>query len=56
MRRESFAKLTDLLHQHINDTYAIVIRQGVDAGVFEAPDIALAARQVRAIVEGGFLQ
>jgi AcrR family transcriptional regulator len=56
VRRESFAKLTELLHQHINDTYAAVIRQGAQAGVFEAPDVELAARQVRAIVEGGFLQ
>jgi AcrR family transcriptional regulator len=56
VRRESFAKLTDLLHQHINDTYAVVIRQGVEAGAFEADDVELAARQVRAIVEGGFLQ
>jgi AcrR family transcriptional regulator len=56
VRRESFAKLTELLHHHINDTYAAVIGQGVQAGVFEAADIELAARQVRAIVEGGFLQ
>jgi AcrR family transcriptional regulator len=56
VRRESFAKLTDLLHQHINDTYAAVIRQGVQAGAFQVADVELAARQVRAIVEGGFLQ
>jgi len=56
LRRESFAPLTALLHQHINDTYAVVIRQGVEAGAFTATDVELAARQVRAIVEGGFLQ
>lgn len=56
VRRESFATLTALLHRHINGTYAAVIRQGVEAGAFEVADIDLAARQVRAIVEGGFLQ
>lgn len=56
VRRESFAQLTDLLHQHINDSYAAVIRQGVEAGAFHVADVELAARQVRAIVEGGFLQ
>jgi AcrR family transcriptional regulator len=56
VRRESFAKLTTLLHEHINGTYATVIAQGAQAGVFEVSDVDLAARQVRAIVEGGFLQ
>jgi AcrR family transcriptional regulator len=56
VRHESFNKLTALLHRHINGSYAMVIRQGVDAGVFETHDVELAARQVRAIVEGGFLQ
>lgn len=56
VRRESFASLTELLHEHINGTYAAVIGQGVEAGAFEVADVELAARQVRAIVEGGFLQ
>lgn len=56
VRHESFNTLSALLHRHINDTYALVIRQGVEAGVFEAADVDLAARHVRAIVEGGFLQ
>jgi len=56
VRHESFGALTDLLHRHINDSYALVIRQGVEAGVFAADDVELAAKQVRAIVEGGFLQ
>lgn len=56
VRHESFGALTDLLHRHINDSYALVIQQGVEAGVFEVDDVALAARQVRAIVEGGFMQ
>jgi AcrR family transcriptional regulator len=56
VRHESFTKLAALLREYIDDSYATVIRQGVDAGVFETQDIALAARQVRAIVEGGFVQ
>jgi AcrR family transcriptional regulator len=56
VRHESFGTLSTLLHRHINDTYALVIRQGVAAGVFEATDVDVAARHVRAIVEGGFLQ
>ncbi len=56
VRHESFTKLAALLREHIDDSYATVIRQGVDAGVFETQDVALAARQVRAIVEGGFVQ
>lgn len=56
VRHESFGTLSALLHRHINDTYALVIRQGVEAGVFEAADVDLAAQHVRATVEGGFLQ
>lgn len=56
VRHESFTKLAALLREHIDDSYAKVIRLGVQAGVFEAQDIELAARQVRAVVEGGFVQ
>jgi hypothetical protein len=56
VRHESFTKLAVLLREHIDASYEQVIRQGVQAGVFEAHDIELAARQVRAIVEGGFVQ
>jgi AcrR family transcriptional regulator len=56
VRHESFTTLAALLRRHITDSYAAVIRRGVDAGVFEARDVDLAARQVRAIVEGGFMQ
>jgi AcrR family transcriptional regulator len=56
VRHSSFTKLAALLREHIDDYYAMVIRQGIAAGVFEVEDVALAARQVRAIVEGGFLQ
>jgi AcrR family transcriptional regulator len=56
VRHESFNTLSVLLQRHINDTYALVIRQGIEAGVFETTDVDVAARHVRAIVEGGFLQ
>ncbi len=56
IRHPSFNGLTDLLRTHINGSYAAVIRAGVRDGVFGADDIDLAAKQARAIVEGGFLQ
>lgn len=56
VRHESFTELADLLREHINGSYAAVIRQGVESGVFEVDDIDLAARRARSIVEGGFLQ
>jgi AcrR family transcriptional regulator len=56
IRQESFTELAELLREHINGSYAAVIRQGADAGVFEVEDIDLAARRARAIVEGGFMQ
>ncbi|MFZ2050061.1 MAG: TetR/AcrR family transcriptional regulator [Solirubrobacteraceae bacterium] len=56
VRHESFTRLAALLREHIDGSYATVIRQGVAAGVFEAQDVPLAARQIRAIVEGAFLQ
>lgn len=56
VRHESFTELAALLHRHITDSYAAVIRRGVETGVFKVDDVARAAREVRAIVEGGFLQ
>ncbi|MEN3280293.1 MAG: hypothetical protein V7607_1433 [Solirubrobacteraceae bacterium] len=56
VRHDSFTDLADLLREHINGSYAAIIRQGVEAGVFEVDDVDLAARQARAIVEGGFVQ
>jgi AcrR family transcriptional regulator len=56
VRHESFTVLAALLRQHIDDAYAAVIRQGVDAGVFDVANVDQAARQVRALVEGAFLQ
>jgi AcrR family transcriptional regulator len=56
VRQESFTGLTDLLREHINGSYAAVIGRGVDAGIFHADDVDVAARRARSIVEGGFLQ
>ncbi|MBS1844326.1 MAG: TetR/AcrR family transcriptional regulator [Actinobacteria bacterium] len=56
VRKESFSDLTQLIHEHVNDSYAVVIRRGVESGTFCVDDIDSAARTVRAIVEGGFLQ
>ena len=56
VRHGSFTALTDLLREHINGSYAAIIQQGVDAELFEVRSVDLAARQARAIVEGGFLQ
>lgn len=56
IRQESFTQLAELLREHINGSYHAVIQQGVDAGVFQVRDVELAAKQARAIVEGGFLQ
>lgn len=56
VRRESFTTLAALLREHVDGTYATVIRQGAEAGAFDVDDVARAARQVRAVVEGGFLQ
>jgi AcrR family transcriptional regulator len=56
VRMESFTELAALLREHINDSYAAVIQSGVDSGVFQADDVNVAARTVRAIIEGGFTQ
>jgi AcrR family transcriptional regulator len=40
----------------INGLYADVIREGVADGVFEVDDVATAAEQMRAVIEGTFLQ
>ena len=56
VRHDSFTALTDLLREHINGSYAAIIQQGVDAQLYAVQDVDIAARQARAIVEGGFLQ
>jgi len=55
-RESTFGELADLLRAHIDGTYASVIRQGVQAGLFEVDDIAVAAKRARAVVEGSFIQ
>jgi len=55
VRHESFTELAGLLRRHIDDTWASVIGRGVATGVFEAADLELASRQVRALVEGAVL-
>jgi AcrR family transcriptional regulator len=56
VRMESFTELAQLLREHINGSYAAAIRLGVDSGAFHVEDVEVAARTVRAIVEGSFLQ
>jgi TetR/AcrR family transcriptional regulator, fatty acid metabolism regulator protein len=55
-RNPSFRGLTDLLREHSTESFAFVIRQGVEAGVFHAGDVDVAAIQARALVEGRFIQ
>lgn len=55
-RESTFVELADLLRTHIDGTYARVIHQGVQAGIFEVQDLAVAARRARAVVEGSFIQ
>jgi AcrR family transcriptional regulator len=56
LRNKSFVGLTELLREHINGSYAFVIQQGADRGVFKVGDVDVAASRARAIVEGGFIQ
>jgi AcrR family transcriptional regulator len=56
VRNKSFSGLTDLLWKYVNGSYAVVIQHGVAAGLFASDDIELAARQVRAVIEGTVLQ
>jgi AcrR family transcriptional regulator len=55
-RNPSFRGLTDLLREHSTESFAFVIRQGVEAGVFEVDDVDAAAVSARALVEGRFIQ
>jgi AcrR family transcriptional regulator len=56
VRHGSFTELTELLREHVNGSYAEIIRHGRDTGVFDVADVDVAARHARAIVEGGFIQ
>lgn len=55
-RNPSFRGLTELLREHSTESFAFVIRQGVEAGLFAIDDIDLAAARARALVEGMFIQ
>jgi AcrR family transcriptional regulator len=56
VRNPSFGGLTELLREHINGSYAFVIRMGVRAGTFQVTDVELAAARSRALIEGRFIQ
>jgi AcrR family transcriptional regulator len=55
-RHPSFGGLTELLREHSTESFAFVIRQGVEAGVFKVDDVDVAADRARALVEGRFIQ
>jgi AcrR family transcriptional regulator len=55
-RNPSFRGLTDLLREHSTESFAFVIRQGVESGHFAVDDVDLAAARTRALVEGKFIQ
>lgn len=55
-RVPSFGSLSELLTEMINGLYAEVIEDGVGKGVFEVEDVDIAARNMRSIIEGTFLQ
>jgi AcrR family transcriptional regulator len=56
VRNPSFRGLMELLREHSTESFAFVIRQGVESGDFEVDDIDLAAARARALVEGKFIQ
>lgn len=55
-RVPSFGGLSTMLGEIINGLYAEVIAAGVAEGVFDVADADLAARNMRALIEGTFLQ
>jgi AcrR family transcriptional regulator len=55
-RVPSFGSLSAMLEEIINGLYAEVIQDGVDKGVFDVDDVTVAARHMRALIEGTFLQ
>lgn len=55
-RVPSFGELSIMLVETINGMYAKVIAVGVEEGVFAVTDVDVAARNMRAIIEGTFLQ
>ena len=55
-RAPSFVGLSTMLHDIINGLYREVIADGARQGVFDVPDTDIAARHMRALIEGTFLQ
>jgi len=55
-RVPSFGQLPVMLREIINGLYRDVIAEGVDKGVFRVADVDIAARNMRALIEGTFLQ
>jgi AcrR family transcriptional regulator len=55
-RAPSFVGLSPMLTEIINGLYREVIAHGAREGVYQVPDIDVAARHMRALIEGTFLQ
>ena len=55
-RVPSFGELSNMLNEIVNGLYAEVIARGVSEGVFDVADVDVAARNMRALIEGTFLQ
>jgi AcrR family transcriptional regulator len=55
-RVPTFAELSAMLHDEINALYAEVITAGKEQGVFFVDDVDAAARDMRSLIEGTFLQ
>lgn len=55
-RVPAFGTLSKMLEDSINGLYAEVIESGVEQGVFVVDDVQLAARHMRALIEGTFFQ
>lgn len=55
-RSPGFGELSGMLDRIINGLFAEVIGNGVTDGVFSVDDVDVAARHMRALIEGTFLQ
>lgn len=55
-RVPSFSELSAMLIEIINGLYRHVIAEGVERGIFHVPDVEVAGRNMRALIEGTFLQ
>lgn len=55
-RVPTFGELSAMLHEIINGLYADVITAGKEQGVFAVDDVDGAARDMRSLIEGTFLQ